>query len=195
MWKCTCYTLKKKLYLWLIHVDVWQKLTQYCKAIILQLKTLKSQIIIYIMSNLCTYIIFTYTCIWIENSLEKCVLKYQERWFLSGETEIISALFFIPFSTFDFSKTNKLDFFLTFWTQVFPKISEYESWKWLLGSLSLTVSVVAISHGLSSSYLQPSYDDKQSPLSLHTSSWILYISKYLFHFDSADYKARPSSNF
>ena len=195
MWKCTCYTLKKKLYLWLIHVDVWQKLTQYCKAIILQLKTLKSQIIIYIMSNLCTYIIFTYTCIWIENSLEKCVLKYQERWFLSGETEIISALFFIPFSTFDFSKTNKLDFFLTFWTQVFPKISEYESWKWLLGSLSLTVSVVAISHGLSSSYLQPSYDDKKSPLSLHTSSWILYISKYLFHFDSADYKARPSSNF
>ena len=26
------------LYLWLIHVDVWQKPTQYYKAIILQLK-------------------------------------------------------------------------------------------------------------------------------------------------------------
>ena len=26
------------VYLWLIHVDVRQKLTQYCKAIILQLK-------------------------------------------------------------------------------------------------------------------------------------------------------------
>ena len=26
------------VYLWLMHVDVWQKLTQYCKAIILQLK-------------------------------------------------------------------------------------------------------------------------------------------------------------
>ena len=26
------------VYLWLIHVDVWQKLTQYCKAIIFQLK-------------------------------------------------------------------------------------------------------------------------------------------------------------
>ena len=26
------------LYLWLIHVDVWQKATQHCKAIILQLK-------------------------------------------------------------------------------------------------------------------------------------------------------------
>lgn len=26
------------VYLWLIHVDVWQKPTQYCKAIILQLK-------------------------------------------------------------------------------------------------------------------------------------------------------------
>ena len=25
-------------YLWLIHVDVWQKPTPYCKAIILQLK-------------------------------------------------------------------------------------------------------------------------------------------------------------
>ena len=27
------------MYLWLIHVDAWQKPTQYCKAIILQLKT------------------------------------------------------------------------------------------------------------------------------------------------------------
>ena len=26
------------VYLWLIHVDVWQKRTQYCKAIILLLK-------------------------------------------------------------------------------------------------------------------------------------------------------------
>ena len=26
------------VYLWLIHVDVWQKPTSYCKAIILQLK-------------------------------------------------------------------------------------------------------------------------------------------------------------
>ena len=26
------------VYLWLIHVDVWQKPTQYCKAIILHLK-------------------------------------------------------------------------------------------------------------------------------------------------------------
>ena len=25
-------------YLWLIHVDIWQKPTQYCKAIILQIK-------------------------------------------------------------------------------------------------------------------------------------------------------------
>ena len=29
------------VYLWLIHVDVWQKPTQYCKAIILQLKVNK----------------------------------------------------------------------------------------------------------------------------------------------------------
>ena len=26
------------VHLWLIHVDIWQKPTQYCKAIILQLK-------------------------------------------------------------------------------------------------------------------------------------------------------------
>ena len=26
------------VYLWMIHVNVWQKATQYCKAIILQLK-------------------------------------------------------------------------------------------------------------------------------------------------------------
>ena len=33
--------LKKEgtyVYLWLIHVDVWQKLSQHCKAIIFQLK-------------------------------------------------------------------------------------------------------------------------------------------------------------
>ena len=30
------------VYLWLIHVDVWQKPTQYCKAIILQLKKKKA---------------------------------------------------------------------------------------------------------------------------------------------------------
>ena len=32
------------VYLWLIHVDVWQKRTQYCKAIILQLKINKFKI-------------------------------------------------------------------------------------------------------------------------------------------------------
>ena len=26
------------VYLWLVHADVWQKPTQYCKAIVLQLK-------------------------------------------------------------------------------------------------------------------------------------------------------------
>ena len=26
------------VYLWLVHVDVWQKTTKFCKAIILQLK-------------------------------------------------------------------------------------------------------------------------------------------------------------
>ena len=26
------------VYLWLVHVDVWQKPTQHCKAVILQLK-------------------------------------------------------------------------------------------------------------------------------------------------------------
>ena len=30
-----------EVYLWLIHVDIWQKTTKFCKAIILQLKTLK----------------------------------------------------------------------------------------------------------------------------------------------------------
>ena len=31
------------VYLWLIRVDVWQKPTQYCKVIILQLKTSKKK--------------------------------------------------------------------------------------------------------------------------------------------------------
>ena len=30
------------VYLWLIHVDIWQKPTQYCKAIILLLKIKKN---------------------------------------------------------------------------------------------------------------------------------------------------------
>ena len=30
-------------YIWLIHADVWQKPTQYCKAIIFQLKVNKSK--------------------------------------------------------------------------------------------------------------------------------------------------------
>ena len=34
--EATCVYLY--VYLWLIHVDVWQKPTYYCKAIILQLK-------------------------------------------------------------------------------------------------------------------------------------------------------------
>ena len=31
------------VYLWLIHVDVWQKLTKFCKAIILQLRKKKKK--------------------------------------------------------------------------------------------------------------------------------------------------------
>ena len=31
------------VYLWLLHVDVWRTLTQYCKAIILQLKKKRIQ--------------------------------------------------------------------------------------------------------------------------------------------------------
>ena len=30
--------MRGNVYLWLIHVDLWQKPTQYCKSIILQLK-------------------------------------------------------------------------------------------------------------------------------------------------------------
>ena len=30
------------VYLWLIHADVWQKPSKYCKAIILQLKKIKN---------------------------------------------------------------------------------------------------------------------------------------------------------
>ena len=45
--------LKKEgtyVYLWLIHVDVWRKATQHCKAIILQLKINKlKKIILHIL--------------------------------------------------------------------------------------------------------------------------------------------------
>ena len=34
------------VYLWLIHVDVWQKPTQHCKAIILQLKKIEGGLLI-----------------------------------------------------------------------------------------------------------------------------------------------------
>jgi len=35
------------VYLWLIHVDVWQKPTKYCKIFILQLKLIKKGKILY----------------------------------------------------------------------------------------------------------------------------------------------------
>ena len=39
-------TIQKRtyVYLWMIHFDVWQKTTQYCKAVILQLKINKAKI-------------------------------------------------------------------------------------------------------------------------------------------------------
>ena len=36
--KSLCTGKETHVYLWLIYVDAWQKPTQYCKAIILQLK-------------------------------------------------------------------------------------------------------------------------------------------------------------
>ena len=41
------------VYLWLIHVNVWQKPEQYCKAIILQLKLNKLKKIRYINVSVC----------------------------------------------------------------------------------------------------------------------------------------------
>ena len=61
------------VYLWLIHVDVWQRPTQYCKAIILQLNT-KNRVnlhidlsiiikLLFIPGNiLCFEIFFFYLC-------------------------------------------------------------------------------------------------------------------------------------
>ena len=47
------------VYLWLIHVDVWQKPTQYYKPIILQLKIffkkLKEKIVVHIYNRLLNY--------------------------------------------------------------------------------------------------------------------------------------------
>ena len=49
----------KYVYLWLIHVDVWQKPTQYYKPIILQLKIffkkLKEKIVVHIYNRLLNY--------------------------------------------------------------------------------------------------------------------------------------------
>lgn len=146
------------------------------------------------MSNLHTYIIFTSTCIRVENRLERCVLKYQERRFLSGETEIISALFFIPFSTFDFSKTKKAWLFSYFLNSTLSKDLRIWELEMTLG-ISLT-HCFCCCHKSWFKFLPVTFLWLQkSLLSLHTSSWIPYISKHLFHFDSADYKARPSSNF
>ena len=44
------------VYLWLIHADVWQKLTQYCKAIIIHLKINLSKKIKYISQDSLNYI-------------------------------------------------------------------------------------------------------------------------------------------
>ena len=39
------------MYLWLIHVDIWQKPSQYCKVIILQLKLIKKRRVKFIESE------------------------------------------------------------------------------------------------------------------------------------------------
>ena len=44
MWRNMGWKFKREgthVYLWLIDVDIWQKPTKFCKAIILQLKTKK----------------------------------------------------------------------------------------------------------------------------------------------------------
>ena len=41
------------VYLWLIHVDVWQKLSQYCKVIIFQLKKNESSVQFNSVAQLC----------------------------------------------------------------------------------------------------------------------------------------------
>ena len=42
-----CKREETYVYLWLIHVDVWQKSTKFCKAVILQLKKNVSTLVMY----------------------------------------------------------------------------------------------------------------------------------------------------
>ena len=61
------------LYLWLIHVDVWQKPTQCCKTIILQLKiNFKSDILL------------------INRSWDIYLLRLLKVWHIKGESALFS---------------------------------------------------------------------------------------------------------
>ena len=70
---------KRHVYLWLIHIDVWQKPTKYCKAIIIQLKINKKETILY------AFTIETYNSIlyWLFSCLS-CPLNHE---FLEGQDD------------------------------------------------------------------------------------------------------------
>ena len=59
------------VYLWLIHVDVWQKPAQYCKAIILQYKTYKKVTSISFKKKIKSQTFQKY-----EATLELCIQKF-----------------------------------------------------------------------------------------------------------------------
>ena len=62
-------------YLWLIHVDVWQKITKFCKAIILQLKNVGGKKVC------CSFLRETFKLLRIKDGLSW--LTRQAKWVLS----------------------------------------------------------------------------------------------------------------
>ena len=70
---------KRHVYLWLIHIAIWQKPTQYCEAIILQLKINKKETILYVfMIETCNSILYLlFSCL-------SCPLNHE---FLEGRDD------------------------------------------------------------------------------------------------------------
>ena len=86
------------VYLWLIHVDVWQKPTQYCKAIILQLKiNLKRAVIFSYLSLDDNFNYFNYQ---IATALFDFILflSGKERFFISNVVHLVLKLQVMAFT-------------------------------------------------------------------------------------------------
>ena len=128
------------VYQWLICVDVWQKPTQYCKAIILQLKINKLKKRKWVVLKVDS------------RSYKKGLYGFTAVWYIICELEriIYSTFLVLPESGFlDFSGTRVKDWPVRLMTvmtfEISPSLSQYLTSTWLWGSMAIILNLLLVS--------------------------------------------------